>query len=447
MLTCGHERLAFGDPLCDHLRTCREPWIRYLKWYGGSGLAAELLCLSCSESREKGAQVAVAAVCQECFTHVTTEVGALAGIRGKAGIVTRCEPFDATLVRTELPDQIGPIVDIAPIQDSRRSDWLLLTADNTLVRLNADTLEWRALARATHQPESDREPWNGRPSKPRLHVDQRGEFAALVNDYGRYGQIVDLQRGKVTLALDGGDYHENTVPFSFAFARLRDRTVAIHRTEWNRLDISDPATGELLTARDTRYLEGQERPAHYLDYFHGALCVSPRSGHILDDGWVWHPVGVPTTWSLDRWMFENVWESEQGPTKQDVCAREYYWGDAVCWIDESRLALAGIGDDDAVMIAGARVFDITAEAEARSGLRVDDLRGPRELIAISGPAGEFFSDGTVLYSSNETGLSRWSLDDGARTGHLESFRPTHHHRGAGELVQLVDRTFVRWRSQ
>jgi hypothetical protein len=31
-----------------------------------------------------------------------------------------------------------------------------------------------------------------------------------------------------------------------------------------------------------------------------------------------------------------------------------------------------------------------------------------------------------------------------RTGHLQDFRPTHHHRGAGELVQLIDGVLVRW---
>lgn len=432
--------------MCHHLRTCREPWLSYVKWYTGSGLVAELMCLPCSEEREKGLQIATAPVCQECFRHATSEVGEFAGIRGKAGILTRPEPFNVALVRTELPAQIGAVVDMAPIQGSQ-SDWLLLTADHRLVRLNADTSEWRALAHATLPAEPERQPWNHCHRRPCLHVSHCGRFAAVVNDYGRYGQVMDLQLDKVTLSLDGGEYHENTVPFSFAFARLRGRTVAIHRTDWNRLDISDPATGELLTVRDSIRVEGQKdfEDERYLDYFHGALYVSPGDAHVLDDGWVWHPVGVPTTWSLDRWLFDNVWESEAGPTKQDVCGREYYWGDAVCWIDDSRLALAGIGDDDYWMIAGARVFDITAEASEPAGLRVDDLRGPRELIAISGPAGHFFSDGSVLFSSDETGLSRWSLSDGMRTGHLEGFCPTRHHRGAGELVQLVDRTFVRWR--
>jgi len=71
----------------------------------------------------------------------------------------------------------------------------------------------------------------------------------------------------------------------------------------------------------------------------------------------------------------------------------------------------------------------------------------KELTAFPGPAGEFFSDGTFLFSSSESGLSRWSTEDGARTGHLERFHPMHHHRGAGELVQLNENVLLRWSTE
>jgi len=77
-------------------------------------------------------------------------------------------------------------------------------------------------------------------------------------------------------------------------------------------------------SRPTSYKNGEERPPHYLDYFHGALHVNPKGSHVLDDGWIWHPLGVPTTWSLQRWVTENPWESEDGPSKLDTCARNYY---------------------------------------------------------------------------------------------------------------------------
>lgn len=381
---------------------------------------------------------------------------------GRDGILTRTEPIHTALARTELPIQIGAVRDIAPIPGSDRSEWLLLTEEYALVRLDADTREWTRLASAaTHNLEVDRPAWHVRACQPRLHVSHRGEFAAIVNDYGRHGQIIDLRRDAVTLSLDcarppstDAAVYVDTVPFAFAFAQLRGRTVAIHRTDFNRLDLSDPATGELLSARPrTSFVEDGQSfvdPEHYLPYFHGALYVSPEQGRILDDGWIFHPMGVPVTWSLDQWLFANVWEPERGSTRRPVCARSKYWGHAVCWIDENRLALAGIGDEGDAMIDGARVFDIAAEGAPIPALLADPMLndatpGPRELIAIIGPRGTFFSDGASLFSSDEAGLSRWDLSDGARTGHIEGFNPTHHHRGAGELAQLTGRTLVRWR--
>lgn len=375
--------------------------------------------------------------------------------------LSRAGSMHTALVRMELPPEIGTVRDIAPIPGAGRSHWLLLTDAYALVRLDADTGEWAHLASAaTHNLEVDRPAWHIRACSPRLHVSHQGDFAAIVNDYGRYGQIIDLRRDIVTLSLDcvkpanSSMIHVDTVPFSFAFAQLRGRTVAIHRTDFNRLDISDPATGELLTVRPwSSFVEGGQtflNPEHYLDHFHGALYISPGHSRILDDGWIFHPMGVPTTWNLDEWLFSNVWESEDGPTRRHVCARSNYWGHAVCWIDENRLALAGIGDNGDAMIDGARVFDITTEGAPIPMLVADILLndttpGPRELIAIAGPRGAFFSDGTSLFSSDETGLSRWDLNDGARTGHIEGFNPSHHHRGAGELAQLTGRTLVRWR--
>jgi hypothetical protein len=38
-------------------------------------------------------------------------------------------------------------------------------------------------------------------------------FAAVVSDYGRFGEVIDLRAGRVTMTLDNGGYHAETVPF------------------------------------------------------------------------------------------------------------------------------------------------------------------------------------------------------------------------------------------
>jgi hypothetical protein len=352
--------------------------------------------------------------------------------------------LNTELKKTTLPREIGTILDIAPIDQSGHSEWLMLAEDGCVIRMNADDLTWKHVASSAILPEPDHEPWNDQPLRHHLHASGCGRFAAVVNDYGKHGQLIDLQRCAVSRVLDGGDYHSDTVPFSFTFVNVSHRVLAVHRADWNRLDITDPATGELLTERSpTQYKEGESRPPHYLDYFHGALYVSPDHTYILSDGWVWHPIGVPTIWQVESWCRSNAWESEDGPSKLDICSREYFWGHAVCWIDEKRIAIGGIGDNDEKMIDGARIFDVTlletVNAEERS-----DWRRPLEIATFQGPSGSFFSDGISLFSANLGGLSRWDPASGAQTGHITGFNPTRHHRGARELVQLIDSTLLRW---
>ena len=444
MVACPHDKAPFGSPICRHLRDCREPALGYVKWYIGSGLEAELLCLPCAEERERGLPVESNFLCEDCFDYASAEVGYLVGVRGRPEIRIRSEPFNSTLKETPLPKQIGKIVDMAPLNSAGRSEWLMLADSGQLIRIDANSLDWAGVGSVTVPLESDHKPRMGHMLRRRLHSSGDGLFAAVVNDYGRYGEVVDLRSGKVTLLLDGGQYHPETVPFSFAFASVLGRSVAIHRTQWNRLDVSDPSSGELLSQRvPESYRSGEDRPDHYLDYFHGALYVSPGGTYILDDGWFWAPVGIPTVWSLERWISENVWESEDGPTRLLICGRPYYWDRAMCWLGGTRIAIGGIGDDDEAMIDGVTIFDVMTPGPPAGCLRAD-IRGAREVTAFAGPAGVFFSDGASLFSSGDTGVSRWDPEDGSRTGHLENFSPSHYHSAAREFVQLIDNTLVRW---
>jgi len=352
--------------------------------------------------------------------------------------------FNNSLVRTEIPSNGSTIVDIAPVEHESQSIWLALADDGRLLRIDAPRGESEVVGRISLPSEPARDPFGGHTLARRLHVSHDGNFAAVVSDYGQYGQVIDLKSGKITLKLDGGDYEPETVPFSFCFASWLGRVVAIHRTEWNRLDISDAETGRLLSERGpTVCLTGEQTPEHYLDYFHGALHLSPKGTRILDDGWVWHPLGVPTVWSVDQWLSGNVWESEDGQTKRDVCARTFYWDHGVAWLNEETVAIGGIGDHDNEIVDGARIFDVTSTGPASPEWR-SDWKWAREITAFAGPAGRFFSDGKWLYSASESGMSRWDPKAGIRTGHIDQFNPTHHHLGAGELAQLSGGVIVRW---
>jgi len=342
------------------------------------------------------------------------------------------------------PNQDNTIVDIAPVDQESRSIWLMVAEDGRLLWHNAHTRESQVVGQIDLPLEPVSNPFAGHSRAWRLHASRDGSFAAVVSDYGRYGQVIDLRSGKITINLDGGDYHAETVPFSFRFALSQGRVVVIHRTAWNRLDVADALSGQLLTQRHpTAYQTGEQRPEHYLDYFHGALYLSPKGTRILDDGWAWHPVGIPVVWNVDQWLSENVWESEDGRTRIELCTRTYYWDHGVAWLDEETVAIGGVGDDDDEMVDGARIFDLTSPRSA-SDTRRSDWRSAREIAVFAGPSGRFFSDGKWLYSASQSGLTRWDPKTGTQNGHMDKFIPTHQHLGAGELAQLSEGSLVRW---
>ena len=164
-----------------------------------------------------------------------------------------------------------------------------------------------------------------------LHLSQDGELAAIVNSFGPRGVVIRLTFGEVTLHMERGNYYPEHSRFPVSFVEINGRTLLVHATAWNRLDVSDPRTGKLLTERGpTFYQTGQSEPAHYLDYFHAGLMASPNGEWIADNGWIWHPVGAVRIWSLRKWVEENVWESEDGPSLRTLCRRDYFWGKPLC---------------------------------------------------------------------------------------------------------------------
>lgn len=333
------------------------------------------------------------------------------------------------------------IADLAPVRDHDRPVWLALGEDGTISRWDLAGGTHEVVGATTVAEEVDREPWNGRWLQRRLHASHDGSFAAVVNDHGRFGEVVDLRTGEVTLTLDNQGYNEETVPFSLAFAQHRGRCVVIHRTDWNRLDVSDARTGMLLTDRSLPEQTAADAvPEHDLDYFHGALYVSPDGKRVLDDGWVWHPVGIPAVWDLVEWIENNAWESEDGPSRVDVCDRGYYWNHSVTWIDSTRVAVEGLGDDNGVLRPGARIFDTSRTGPAEL------WRSPTaaELLAFEGPTGRFFSDGTHLFSCGDTELSVWDPTEGKLLGIVPGFSPTHHHPGARQFCRLADGVVRLW---
>ena len=427
VLPCGHIALAGTSRMCSHL--IGSDGEEHVGLLTGRGLDFDVCCPACDRAAQAGSAPELLSACEGCLAAYVDDEDHryLVAWRGAPEILERPEAFDVTVVDTTIP---VAAVDFTPVVGETGSVWLLLEDDGQIGRFDADTGQWSPLARATVPVEEPDPRWAGRHPQPRLHTSPGGDFAAVVNDFGRYGQVIDLRTGEMTVALDGGAYCEETVPFAVAFVQRRGRTVVVHRTAWNRLDATDAGTGELLTARELPGFR-QEGPLaeHHLDYFHGALHASPGGRWLADDGWVWHPIGIPYVWDVRRWLDDNVWESEAGPSRRPLCGRDYHWNVPMCWTGDDRLAVSGIGGDDEAMLAGVRIFDVTTGTQVNT---------------FAGPTGAFFADDRRLYSANEAGLEIWDVDTGQRNGALPGFVPARHHTAAGELASLAGDVLRRW---
>jgi hypothetical protein len=226
-----------------------------------------------------------------------------------------------------------------------------------------------------------------------LRVSSDGSLAAILERKGDYGVIVDVadRTSIFELHRDGHSHHVGRFPI--AFIERAGRQLIAFSPEWNRLDIVDPRTGEIVTP----HASPPHESAHDLDYVHCGLLVSPDERWILDAGWVWHPVGIPTTWSMDAW-FENPHEYIDGPTRRELCWRHYEWDTPACWIEDGRLALSGFGADEAWLIPAARIFDVVTGLEQRW---------------FPGPTGDFVFD-RELFAVGSAGTTVWNVARGTR---------------------------------
>lgn len=328
---------------------------------------------------------------------------------------------------------LSAFLDICAV-DAPYGHLLVLSADGVLHGIDMETHESAPLC-TVHLPvlaEDDGNNHFGK-SRHRLHASADGRYAAIVVDQGRHGIVVETQSGRTTMELQGGDYHEETVPFSACFVRFHGTDVLVHRTAWNRLDAADLATGKSLTDRYIAPYEASgQQPAHYLDYFHGRLLPSPEGGSIFDDGWVWHPISIPRIWSVTDWLAKNPWESEDGDSLVDLAMRED-WNRPACWIDEQQIALWGAG-----------VWDLeeSEEVQRGPGIQIYDLTGAepsrREwwpMASVQNAKG-LFSDGKRLYLASDAGTTVWDIESREQVAVFPGFIADLIHRSRGALVSF-----------
>ncbi|TDC22607.1 hypothetical protein [Kribbella albertanoniae] len=357
----------------------------------------DLLCEECAGLDDPRSQLAT--VCVGCTGQADER--SVSRISGQPEVRRHDRPLTGIL--HEEPVLVEPANDRCLVASG--DGWLVYTGLQ-VVRLGGPSYE-------VTLPEDEEEDDSFGTPGPTLHASSDGRFVAVVWDYGRYGAVVDLTDGRVTLQLDRQDYCNFATPFPFAF--LSDGTV-VAATDWNRLDRFDTATGELLTPRDTEQREGEEQA---LDYFHGRLTVSPTGAWLLDDGWAWHPVGVPVIVALAAWREGETYAAEQG---RELTYRDA-WSQPVAWVSDRVVALQGIGLAEQPVVEGVQLYD------APSGDRLGEVFGLK---------GQMWGVDGRLAVAAEGGLEFWDPAEDARVGVLPGYRPTAYNPQTRTFAALDD---------
>lgn len=210
----------------------------------------------------------------------------------------------------------------------------------------------------------------------------------------------------------------------------------VHGTKWNRLDISDPLTGELLTSRvDPELKIVNNEPIsseHYLDYFHGQLSVSPNNNWLIDNGWEWHPLGSVTSWNINEWIINNVWESEDGKSKKSLWWGKYDWNEPVCWISETEIGIVGRFDYD--LVDEDDIHNYTSDLL----FRIIDVRDGRELKRFNIDDGNLFFDEYLYCSSQDRGFKIYDIITGNEIYNENSINTKVYHSMSKEFLSIVN---------
>lgn len=253
-----------------------------------------------------------------------------------------------------------------------------------------------------------------------LHVSACHRYLCVTQRFRSSAVLLDLLAPEKIRALDRGTYCVQVSAFPAAFARHGEEAVLVAASDWNRVDVYRARDGELLTAREFLPVEGgdEDETQHDLDYFYGLLATSPQGRWVISSGWCWHPVGVVTYWQLQRWLDEDLFESEDGATRRDPHALvDDDWNRSIVFLDEDRILIWGIYDDAFSHSPGLMLYDLAREA-------VCDLIAVPQRICQ-----EFVGEGDAA----------WLLDEGGEVWRLNltSHRFEAHHPGLGAIELLA----------
>ncbi|CAF4053643.1 unnamed protein product [Adineta steineri] len=277
-------------------------------------------------------------------------------------------------------------------------------------------------------------------------ISPNGKYAAVSNQRGRYAALFDLySREQLPIKLERDGYHSDKSVFPLAFIEIpQGRTLLIHGSEWNRLDITDILSGENLSERPSpRYdQETKARPEHYLEYFHGQLHVSPDGKTVAETGWIWHPMAETRCWNIEEWLDNNRWESEDGASLRCLWPSLLDWDVPMTWLDSNTLAVWGKVDEDMIDKEDEENEEVEINAvfwfDVKSGKRLGRLLSvptytmtPDTSLFPYTQAKMVAANGQLFLWNKGIDFSVWNIETGQCESKKTDFQPDLYHAPSG----------------
>jgi hypothetical protein len=163
-----------------------------------------------------------------------------------------------------------------------------------------------------------------------LQISNDGTYIAAYMLKDCLGFVYNLQTRRITFNFERGNYQVHHCMFPVTFFTYENKEYLIAGKDWNRVDLYDPETGESLRERDLTN--------HQVDYFWGALHVSPDQKRVCTFGWHWGPVGQLTHFSIEKWMQGELYAMEK---LEYLSAEGNDWDYPMCWVNDDTIALWG----------------------------------------------------------------------------------------------------------
>jgi hypothetical protein len=251
-------------------------------------------------------------------------------------------PLDEVRLRPADLDDAASLGVRAVLADPEASGSYYLFADGCLWRLSGEELALVAEVPGINLISTGIGDGRNEGAELEIALYADGAWVAVTERFGVNAAVVDTRTGAVR-PYQRADYHADVTTYSFGFVHHEGRTVVAAQTEWNRLDLFDAETGELLTEREVAYREAGHGPdgkmqyeyVNYIDYFHSRLDVSPAGSTFLSNGWVWQPMDLVRAYRVDAFL------AAYDPSGVSVdAAFGYNWDRPATFIDEDTFVLA-----------------------------------------------------------------------------------------------------------